>query len=283
MFDVRNLEREAAPASIVVTAPPGYTFAHVDPSDWVSIVARPAGGGPEQHLDPTLGAPTAVSMCVPGKHDLTWDAHTGNLSIPFAVDRTTASTRLIVCLDAVRAMGLRITEVVFSANFRAPAKAGLYRFAAVVAPSAGPEYELRAYTVLPLRLTTEATYSTETQTLTVRGRLLGDNKPWARRAVWVHTSPNGQALGTVVTQRRDVCAHDEDGAAAGGRRYVGGQPLRSRVPWQVLCARRVQERVVRQHSEQRCRGSSPWSRSGLTPSLPARAGAPWVVRRERTN
>lgn len=198
VFDIRNFELDAEPASIVVTAPAGYTFAHVDPSDWISIVATPAGGGPERHLDPTLGAPTAVSVCVPGKHALTWDARAGNVSIPFAVDRTTASTRLIVCLDAVRAMGLRITEVVFSANFRAPAKAGVYRFSALVAPPAGPAYELRAYTVLPLRLTTRATYSIETQTLTVSGRLLGENRPWAKRTVWVTT--DGGSLGTVVTR-----------------------------------------------------------------------------------
>jgi hypothetical protein len=39
----------------------------------------------------------------------------------------------------------------------------------------------------------------------------------------------------------------------------------SRMPWQVLCARRVQERVARQHPDQRCRGSSPWSREGVMP------------------
>jgi len=138
-------------------------------------------------------------MCVPGKHDLTWDAHAGNLSIPFAVDRTTASTRLIVCLDAVQAMGLRITEVVFGANFGAPVKAGLYRFSAVVDPSTGPEYELRAYTVLPMRLTTRATYSAETETLTVTGKLVAENKPAPGRAVWVTT--DGGASGPVVTRK----------------------------------------------------------------------------------
>ena len=137
-------------------------------------MAKPAGGGPEQHLHPTLGAPTAVSICVPGRHDLTWDAHAGNLSIPFAVDRTTASTRLIVCLDSVQAIGLRITEVVFGADFRAPAKAGFYRFSAMVAPSTGPEYELRAYTVLPMRLTTRA--STE------QGAIESPLRPAAARA-----------------------------------------------------------------------------------------------------
>ena len=32
IFDIRNLELEATPASIVVTAP-GYTFAHADPNE----------------------------------------------------------------------------------------------------------------------------------------------------------------------------------------------------------------------------------------------------------
>jgi len=137
-------------------------------------------------------------MCVPGKHDLTWDAHAGNLSFPFAVDRTTASTRLIVCLDAAQTPGLRITEVLLNADFRTPAKAGQYRFSAVVAPSTGLAYELRAYSDLPMQLTTKATYSTETQTLTVTGRLFARNKPAPGRAIWV--SMQGGTLGTVVTR-----------------------------------------------------------------------------------
>jgi hypothetical protein len=197
-FDVRNLELEAAPESVVVTAPPAFTFANVDPNDWVVVVAKPAAGGPDQSTYATLGAPTAASMCVPGTHDLTWDAHAGNVSIPFAVDRTTASTRLIICLDAVQAPGLRITEVLVNADFRTPAKAGQYRFSALVAPSTAPAYELRAYTDLPMRLTTKAIYSTETQTLTVSGRLLARNKPAPGRAVWVSTQ--GGSLGTVVTR-----------------------------------------------------------------------------------
>src|SRR5262249_9397518 len=144
-FDFGNLELETAPESIVVVVPPGYTFAgHVDPNDWIHVRTKPAGGGPDKPTSrfATLGAPTAVSMCVPGTHDLTWNAHAGNVSIPFAVDQTTASTRLIVCLDAVQAMGLRVTEVAFSANLRTPAKVGQYRFSAVVASSSGLEYEL---------------------------------------------------------------------------------------------------------------------------------------------
>jgi hypothetical protein len=35
---------------------------------------------------------------------------------------------------ALQRLGLRITEVAFGASFRAPAKAGLYRFSALVAP-----------------------------------------------------------------------------------------------------------------------------------------------------
>jgi hypothetical protein len=201
-FEFSNFGLEAAPESIVVTAPPGYTFAgHVDPNDFIALTAKPVGGGPEQRTFATLGAPTAVSMCVPGEHDLTWDAQADGLNIPFAIDRTAASTRVIVCLDALQAAGLRVTEIAFGANFRTPAKAGAYRFSALVAPSTEPAYELRAYTVLPMRLTTKATYSTETQTLTVSGKLLGWNKPLANRAVWVSTSDRAPgALGIVVTR-----------------------------------------------------------------------------------
>jgi hypothetical protein len=202
-FGFSNFGLEA-PESIVVTAPPGYTFAgHVDPNDSIIMKAKPLGGGPEQLTSVTLGAPTAVPMCVPGTHDLTWDAHAGNVSIPFAVDRTAASTRVIVCLDTLQAAGLRVTGIAFGANFRTPAKAGQYRLSALVAPSTGPAYELRAWTLLPMRLTTKATYSTETQTLTVSGKLLFENKPVQGRAVWV--SATGRAPGTlgIVVTRTD--------------------------------------------------------------------------------
>jgi hypothetical protein len=197
-FEVRNFEPGAAPASIVVTVPPGYVFAHADPYEMVIVAAKPAGGGREQRAIATMGAPTAVSVCVPGKHDLTWNAHAGNMSIPVAVDRTAASTRFIVCLGAVQALGVRITEVVFGADFRLPVKTGQYRFSALVAPSTGPEYELRAFTELPMRLTTKATYSTETKTLTVSGKLLAQNKPAAGRGVWV--LGDRAALGIAVTR-----------------------------------------------------------------------------------
>jgi hypothetical protein len=204
LFDVRDFELEAAPASIVITAPPGYTFAHADANEMIIIAAKPAGGGPDQRAVATLGAPTAVSVCEPGEHDLTWDAHAGSLSIPFAVDRTTASTRLIVCLDGVRATGFRVTEVSFGVSLRTPAKTGQYRFSALIAPSTGPAYELRAFADLPRQLTSKATYSTATKTLTVSGKLLAENKPAAGRVVWVSTQyPSvlrDRALGTAVTR-----------------------------------------------------------------------------------
>ena len=204
LFDVRDFELEAPPASIVITAPPGYTFAHADPDDMILISAKPAGGGPNQRVVATLGAPTTVSVCVPGKHDLTWDAHAGSVSIPFAVDRTTASTRFTICLDSVRATGLRITEVNFGVSLRTPAKMGQFRFSALVAPLIGPTYELRAFADLPMRLTSKATYSAATKTLTVSGKLLAENKPAAGRAVWVSTQyPSvlrDRALGTTVTR-----------------------------------------------------------------------------------
>ena len=93
-----------------------------------------------------LGAPTAVAVCVPGKHDLIWNAHAGSLSIPIAV----------------------------------------------------------AFAELPMRLTSKATYSTATKTLTVSGKLLAENKPAAGRAVWVSTQyPSvlgDRTLGTAVTR-----------------------------------------------------------------------------------
>ena len=91
----------------------------------------------------------------------------------------------------MQAEGLRITEVAFSASLHALAKASLYRFSAVVVPSTGPEYELRALVELPMRLTSKASYSTETQTLTVSGKLLAENKPLSGACGSVSSAPGG--------------------------------------------------------------------------------------------
>jgi hypothetical protein len=182
-------------------------------------------GGPETKYDGRLVVmdPSAYASlpsaeaCAPGNHTAVWEIQAtskagASLAIPVAVDRVSTHYELTMCFDDEKTQGLEMSGVELYPDaevFSNPARAGSYLFDATVTPFAADgtantaaAYELRAYQLLPQRLTAVAVYERRTRTLSVSGTLVADGK--ARTGVNVHvyagqTGEVSRQVGVAVT------------------------------------------------------------------------------------
>ena len=208
-------------------------------------------------------ADPALQSCAPGAHTEEWQlALLGAVraTLPIAVDMAPAggSLRLTLCLGPLRAAGVVPTALTFGLlDVHNPAKPGIYRWSAFVAPfdAAGAvdqarASELRADVPLPEALTATAAFDRKTRILTVRGVLTGAGKP--RGGITVHfVRPlSGEAdtiaIGSIRTTAAGAYAFRKKipaakaGAEAGHRvRRHGRDDVRRKLDG----ARRLHERV----------------------------------------
>ena len=128
------------------------------------------------------------------------------LNIPIGVGRTTAGTRIDICLGGLVAAGLKPSSVYFqtSRTFRNPADTATYPIVAEVTPAAAKSYDLVADDPVPQQLFVQSDRS-KTGQITVTGALRGGGFPRPRMRVNVYGGAGTDAskwhlIGSAVTR-----------------------------------------------------------------------------------
>ena len=237
-FDAFDLDAAPAAERMTISIPHTYGLVLTD-TPGTDLGAAYAGtvtsaGGAQTSYDGKTVVldqnDVAAQTCTAGVHTAVWalQVHSksgGSLDIPVAVDWTGTNYELTMCFDAVRALGLEVSEAYLQVNgvFRNPAVHGDYLFDAVVTPFAADgtpnmsiAYELQGYEDLPQLLTATAVYHQATKTLVVTGASHENGR--ARTAVRVHV---------LVGRTQDYAAMTEIGFALTGAdgRYAFGKKL----------------------------------------------------------
>jgi hypothetical protein len=215
--------------SVAITVPAGYhlpTGAVGAQLGSAEIDAQPALGGAATALkgsivvaDPaTLAADPLAQTCAPGAHGAAWQlvlSGSASVSLPVTSDPLPSggSSKLTICLDALRAANLVPTEVYLQIEdgVTNPSSPGLNRwtalatrFDAVGKPDPTTVFELRADEPLPHTLSVKASYDVKKRLLTVKGTLLAAGQPRDQIRVHVFGGPSSdpesfKELGAPVT------------------------------------------------------------------------------------
>jgi hypothetical protein len=225
---LQRISAAGAPGRISITVPNGYAMSSSAAGAQLGdtrMVVEPTAGGSKTVLEgsivqvdaESLASDSAFATCVPGAHAGAWHLVLDGdktLVVPVVLDQpATGGFQLTICLDAVRAAGLRADELDLWTRgvFTNPLDGGLFVWSALVSPfdtsgrlDAPTTYELRAEEPLPQSVTVTAAYTAKTRQLVVRGAVLANGRP--RAGILVHaigaTSPteNAHELGTATTK-----------------------------------------------------------------------------------
>jgi hypothetical protein len=221
-FWLQRLQFKGAADEVAITVPPQFTASLARAVGTrlgsASVVAIPHPGTTTTytgHLAVSSAAGFHAAWlqagCSPSVHAASWrlvlETKSGEaLNIPIGVGRTTAGTRMDICLGGLVAAGLTPSSVYFQTNrtFRNPADTATYPIVAEVTPTAAKSYDLVGDDPLPEQLFVQSDRS-KTGQITVTGALRGGGFPRPRMRVNVYGGAGTDAskwhlIGSAVTR-----------------------------------------------------------------------------------